>query len=905
MKVCKSKEFMARMHHARWAFPARLCFMLCLMSLDSLSTAEAHAAAVGPGVSRELANSRAARLSDLHYALSFALQPHAPAVPGQETLTFLDSGTGDLALDYRDGTLSSAQLNGQSIPIALLNGHLTLPGARLVHGSNELKLSFASNVAAAGKAFTRYTDRDDGNEYLYTLFVPMDASMAFPCFDQPDLKAKFKLDVSAPPDWQVVSNTGGITSANGQTASTSFEETRPISTYLFAFTAGPWQRLPGHAPGEPAVFVRKSQLARAQTEAPQVQQMAARGIAYLSSYFAQPFPFPKYDLVLIPGFPFGGMEHAGATFLNEDGVLFRTAPTASDYFRRNTLVLHETCHQWFGDLVTMRWFDDLWLKEGFAQYMAYKALAELEPASQPWKHFYEDIKPSAYGIDETQGTTPIYQNIPNLLDAKSAYGAIVYQKAPAVLKQLNFFLGEDAFRNGLRLYLKQHAYANAQWADLVGAFESAGDQLGQHKDVQAWARAWILQRGMPQVNVAWSCEGNKITSFSITQQDVLKTGATWPISNQLLLAYPTRAPEILTTAWSSPQMRVASALGKRCPQYVFANAGDQAYGRFLLDQTSEDPVRHTLVANTNPGAPGLASETWVPDPLLRSQLWGALWENVHVAQSAPGSYVQLALQSLPTVTDESLARIQGNRIATALHAYLSDHGRATYAPQAERVVADRMLHASTLNLRIVHFRTFTNIAETPQALAQLKSLLNGSLTIEGMPLKPLDRWNLIGHLIALDLDKRDPEAATLFAAEKAKDHSGEGQKYAFAIQAGTPDPATKSRYFADYLSTTSGIQEDWLTQSLRPFNSWNQAALTEPYLTRALDALPEIKRTRKIFFLGAWLSAFLDGQHSPEAQAAVHAWLAAHTPDPDLRLKVLEASDALDRTVMIRQRFPE
>ncbi len=899
---------MAPIHHERWAFPALLRCMLSLVCLVTLSPAKAHAAPAGPaaGISRELASARAARLSDLHYALSFDLQPHAPTVPGEETLTFRDSGTGDLALDYRDGALSSAQLNGQPISAALVNGHLMLPGARLIRGSNELKLGFASNVAAAGKAITRYTDRDDGNEYIYTLFVPMDASMAFPCFDQPDLKAKFKLRVITVSEWTVISNT----SIEGQFSGgwgvgTDFEETQPISTYLFAFAAGPWQRLPGHAPGEPAVFVRKSQLARAQTEAPQVQQMAARGIAYLSRYFAQPFPFPKYDLILIPGFPFGGMEHAGATFLNEDGVLFRTAPTASDYFRRNTLVLHETCHQWFGDLVTMRWFDDLWLKEGFAQYMAYKALAELEPASQPWKHFYEDIKPSAYGIDETQGTTPIYQVIPNLLDAKSAYGAIVYQKAPAVLKQLNFFLGEDAFRNGLQLYLKQHAYANAQWADLVSAFESASGTLGQHKDVQAWARAWILQRGMPQVNVAWSCASGKINRFELSQQDVLHTSATWPISNQILLTYPNHAPQILTMAWASKQTQVTAALGRPCPQYVFANAGDQAYGRFLLDQTSESAVRQVLLSTTKPGAPGLVSETWVPDPLLRTQLWGALWENVHVAQSAPSRYLDLALESLPTETDESLARIQGGRIATALHAFLSDRGRAAYAPQAEAVIADRMLHAPTLNLRIVHFRTFTGIAETPSALAQLKSLLDGSLTIEGMPLKPLDRWNLIGHLIALDLNKRDPNAVSLFTTEKARDHSGEGQKYAFAVAAGTPDPVTKTRYFADYLSTANGVQEDWLTQSLRPFNSWNQTPLTEPYLTRALDALPEIKRTRKIFFLGAWLSTFLDGQHSPEAQVAVHAWLAAHTLDPDLRLKVLEASDALDRTVLIRTRFPE
>ena len=168
--------------------------------------------------------------------------------------------------------------------------------------------------------------------------------------------------------------------------------------------------------------------------------------------------------------------------------------------RRNTLVLHETCHQWFGDLVTMRWFDDLWLKEGFAQYMAYEALAQLDPTSDPWKHFYEDIKPLAYGIDETQGTTPIFQNIANLKDAKSAYGAIVYQKAPAVLKQLEFRIGHDAFRQALRSYLKQNAYRNAEWSDLIAAFKAVQTHQvvqsrppGDHPapDLDTWADAWI------------------------------------------------------------------------------------------------------------------------------------------------------------------------------------------------------------------------------------------------------------------------------------------------------------------------------------------------------------------------------------------------------------------------------
>jgi aminopeptidase N len=835
-----------------------------------------------PGVSHTLAIARAARISDLRYSLAFALKPHATEVEGRETLSFIDSGTGDLVVDYRDGTIGSASLNGRAIATTLDNGHLTLPAGALIKGNNKLEIAFTSLAGAAGKAITQYEDRDDGSEYIYTLFVPMDASMAFPCFDQPDLKARFTLEVTAPAEWTVIANTASTSvTKSGTNAVSAFPETRPISTYLFAFTAGPWVNV-HPVTSSPGVYVRKSQAARATAEVPQVQQMATRGIAYLVDYFQQPFPFPKYDFVLIPGFPFGGMEHAGATFLNEDGVLFRTAPTESDRFRRNILVLHETTHQWFGDLVTMKWFDDLWLKEGFAQYMAYKALAELEPAQLPWKHFYEDIKPAAYGIDETQGTTPIFQDIRNLKDAKSAYGAIVYQKAPSVLKQLNFFLGEENFRDGLRTYLKQHAYANAQWADLIGAFEKTGN-----KDVQTWAKAWILQRGMPQVEVSWACSpAHKILGLKLTQHDVLKTKQVWPIANELILEYAD-GPQRIRMDWNTAETRVPEAEGKACPRFIFGNSGDEAYGRFLLDPISEASSKPYLTDGAF-------------DPLLRSQLWGALWENVRIARSSPLSYGELALSALPAEADETLSRIQGGRLATALHGYLGEKSRVALLPRAEAAASDRMLNAPSLNLRIVNFRTFSGIAETPTALGQLKALLDGSLTVPGMPLKSLDRWNLIGHLIAMN----DPDAATLFAAEKTKDHSGEGQKYAYAVEAGTPSADVKARYFEEYLHSSTR-QEDWITQSLRAFNSWNQTTLTEPYLSRALDAIPEIKLHRKIFFMGAWLGSFIDGQHSAEAEAAVHAWLASAKIDADLRLKVLEVSDALDRTVLIRKTFPE
>ncbi|MGA7157171.1 MAG: M1 family aminopeptidase [Acidobacteriaceae bacterium] len=847
-------------------------------------TGSAMAAEVQPGVSHELAVERAGWISGLTYRLGFTLKEHASAIEGTETVAFESKAAGALPIDYRDGMLKAATVNGRAVALDEVNGHLMLP---VVAGRNVATFAFESHAAAAGKAITRYEDKDDGSEYFYTLFVPMDASMAFPCFDQPDLKGRFTLTLEHPEGWTAIGNTAGV-KAGGTV--TKFAETRPISTYLFAFAAGPFAAVVGTQAGEPTVYVRKSQLARAKQEAPQVQSMVARGVKYFSDYFQQPFPFPKYDLVLIPGFPFGGMEHAGETFLNEDGVLFRTTPTASDYFHRDILVLHETCHQWFGDLVTMRWFDDLWLKEGFAQYMAYKALAQLEPATNPWKHFYDDIKPLAYGIDETEGTTPISQHIANLKDAKSAYGAIVYEKAPAVLKQLNFFLGDEAFRDGLRIYLRQHAYANAEWADLIGAFGVASEQVGERKDVQGWAAAWILRRGMPQVEVSWSCAGGRVSEFVLRQKDVLRDGYVWPMSLQVLLASRDAAkPDVMRVDWSGVRYEVKGAVGKACPAYVFANYGDEGYGRFLLDPVSERAMRPVVPSG---------------DALLHSMLWGALWENVRLAQTEPRGFVELALGNLPLdeKDDETLVRVQAARLATALHSYMPDAMREELAPRVETEFAREMQANPKLDLRIVNFRAFTAVAETPAALGMVKEMLAGKLVIPGMPLKPLDRWNLVGHLIAM----KDADAEGLYAQEKARDKSGEGQKYAYAVAAGEAASEVKARYFEEYLQSRT-IQEDWITASLGPFNAWNQGALTAPYLKRALDELPDVKAHRKIFFLGAWLGTFMGGQNTiasaPAAQAVVRAWLAGGGMDPDLRLKVLEYSDALDRTVKIRERF--
>ena len=365
--------------------------------------------------------------------------------------------------------------------------------------------------------------------------MPADANQLFPCFDQPDLKARVTFTLTTPLGWTALAN-GSLARADtsADRVAGHFTETRPLPTYLIAFAAGPWARFTSTEHGRTVnVFLRRSRAREA--DADTLLALQQRSIAWMERYFGRPYPFEKFDMLLAPAFPFGGMEHPGVIMYNEDRFIFRERPTLPRRLGRFSTILHETAHQWFGDLVTMRWFDDLWLKEGFATYMGAKALADLEPASDAWKTFYQSNKPVAYGVDQTTGTTPLWQTMSNLDKAKSAYGAIVYNKAPSVLKQLNYLVGDTAFQKGVRAFLTTHAYANATWQDLLG---SIGRAAGRPLD--GFGRNFMLRPGMPVVESRMTVRDGKIARLELIQrpaQPSVSGSAPWPMRTQVLLAY--------------------------------------------------------------------------------------------------------------------------------------------------------------------------------------------------------------------------------------------------------------------------------------------------------------------------------------------------------------------------------
>ncbi|MBD0370185.1 MAG: ERAP1-like C-terminal domain-containing protein [Pyrinomonadaceae bacterium] len=891
----------------------RACFILLVFTLMCNVI---QAADPGLGVPRELARMRAERYSNVHYALTIRLAPGADLLKGEETIRVtLDEAVNELVLDWRKMAVKEGQPASRAWDVVAnkrkvsdareANDHLIIPGSYLVKGENTISLKFESPISTSGSAVTRYLDREDKSEYIYTLFVPSDASTVFPCFDQPDLKARFQLKVSAPREWKVITNTaplptgfpdGFVPSDDAgelgiaqNVSSHFFPETQPISTYLFAFAAGPFveinekDTLPVQNSSPPLrIFVRKSKAERARKELPEVFRLTREGVKFFDRYFDYKFPFPKYDQVIVPEFAYGGMEHAGATFLREESILFPSDPTANDLINRAEVVFHELAHQWFGDLVTMRWFDDLWLKEGFATFMAYKAMEAIIPEYNAWKVFYQKTKPLAYQTDVTKGTTPIWQEISNLSAAKSAYGNIVYRKAPSMLRQAEFYLEPEKFQRAVQLFLKEHAYRNAEWADLVRAFErTSARQLSE------WAAAWVKRRGMPDVRVDWSVDNRKrINSFTLRQTDVLSEGGAWPMKVKLLLAYDDAPPETLTVILSGTgETRVKEVLGKRAPRYVFANYEDYGYGRFLLDKESEQSV--------------IARLGTVTDPFLRALLWGTLWDSVREAEIAPLDYIELAIKLLPQERDEVTAQSILSRASTSFNRYLSNEEMRRVATRLEQLLSERMINADTPGLRITYFRAFQSVATSAEAREQLKKILRGEIKIPGMTLRSRDRFDIVTALLM----RGDADAPALLEKLSREDTTDDARRYAYAAGAARGTAATKKSYFDAYL-TDAKLAESWIEASLAPFNSIQQSELTLPYLERALAELPTLKRTRKIFFVNGWLASFLGGQCNERALTSVRSFLERNPSlDRDLRLKVLETADGLERCVRIRAKY--
>ena len=833
--------------------------------LCALAPFAAAAVAPGPGVPETLATERAAAVRALRYELSFRIpESKAEPVRGMETVRFELDEPRAVALDFaqpRDRILS-LRAAGKPVAFDFADGHILVPAAATRAGENAFHIEFV----AGDESLNRNPD------FLYTLFVPARARYAFPCFDQPSLKARYALTLDIPAAWQVVANGAetGRATGNGRTV-VRFAETPPLPTYLFAFAAGRFQVETAVRNGRTfRMFHRETDAAKVARNRDAIFDLHARALAWLEQYTGIPYPWGKVDFVLIPSFQFGGMEHAGCIFYNASTLMLDPSATQNQLLARASDIAHETSHMWFGDLVTMRWFNDVWMKEVMANFMAAKVVNPSFPEINHELRFFLSHYPSAYDVDRTAGSNPIRQQLANLDEAGSLYGAIIYDKAPIVMRQLETMLGADGFRDGMREYLKRYAFGNATWLDLVKILEA------RHPGVAKWSQAWVEQRGRPEIATGLRCgAGGKIAALALRQRDPLGRNLLWPQRLRVTVGFGGGARQydlaIEGADTTLPQVR-----GLPRPLYVIPNGGGLGYGLFKLDTATLRYLLDHLEA--------------ISDPLTRASAWVDLWENLLEGRVEPAQFLDLAIRALPRESDEqNTQRI----LAYAVRAFwveIPSGERTARAPAFEAFLRAGLAQASTASRKAAWFNAFRDVVLTRGGLVWLERVWRREEKIPGLTFAETDEMEMA---LTLALHQGSGWQQILAAQRDRLRNPDRKAEFEFVMPAVSADPAVREQAFARLRDVSNRRHEPWVLESLRYLNHPLRQPQSREFIRPALDLLPEIQRTGDIFFPKRWADASLSAYRSPEAAATVHGFLAAH-PELPLRLRWVVLSSAGD-----------
>jgi aminopeptidase N len=821
-----------------------------------------------PGIDVALAHQRATSLHDVRYDLTFDI-PLAPADPihGRAVVRFTRSrDAGPLMLDFAPGqdAIRSIAVNGGRSRARAVNGHIVVPARELREGDNTIDLAFRAGDAPLNRTA----------DFLYSLFVPARAHLTFPCFDQPDIKARFTLTLSVPGTWEALGNGAELArDAEGDRLRIRYAPTEPIPTYLFAFAAGAFSVETTERDGRTfRMLHRETDAAKVERNRDRVFDLHAAALTWLQDYTRRDYAFGKFDFLLVPSFQFGGMEHPGAIFYNAASILLDESATESQHLGRASLIAHETAHMWFGDLVTMRWFDDVWMKEVFANVMAAKIVNPAFPGVNHDLRFLTAHYPAAYAVDRTAGTHPIRQELTNLNEAGSLYGAIIYQKAPIVMRQLERLMGADVFRDGLREYLQRFAFGNATWLDLIAILDARTDH-----DLVSWSRAWVEEGGRPTIAV--DMEGGRAETLVVRQSDSRRDrGLRW--TQQIELVAGTRGATRtlpLTLDRERVQITDARALGRL--DFVLPTGGGLAYGDVVLDDRS----RSNLIAEISR----------LTDPLTRGAAWVALWEEMVGGRLPPGSFVDATLTALPRETVEQNVQLVTGYLGEAFWRFLSDSERAGRSEAIERTLRAGLARASSSSLKSTYFSALRQVITTPTGVAFLERVWRREETIPGLTLAEADEVRM-----ALDLAVRGiPSAASVLDEERARIQNPDRKaRFEFVLPAVSAHVATRDAFVASLAHVENRRREAWVVEGVSYVHHPLRATSAERHIRPALDLLVEIHRTGDIFFPHNWLDATLRGHTSANAAAIVRTFLNEHQDlPPRLRRLVLQSADTLFR----------
>ncbi|MEU8978649.1 aminopeptidase N [Streptomyces sp. NPDC048309] len=850
----------------------------------------------GENLSRDEARERAALLSVDSYEVSLDLRSAVgdtePEGAVDATRTFRSVTT----LRFRcaePGATSFADLIAPSVTAVSLNGKDLDPG-EVFDGSrirledlaaeNELVVDAQCAYSRTGEGMHRFVDPEDGEVYLYTQYEPADSRRVFANFEQPDLKAPFRFEVRAPEGWTVWSNGAGELSDGVW----RFAETKPISTYITAVAAGPYHYVTdsysrtfddGTTLEIPLGAMCRKGLAP-HFDSDDVFLVTKQGLDFFHDHFDYPYPFGKYDQAFVPEYNLGAMENPGLVTFREE-FIFRGKVTQASYEGRANVVLHEMAHMWFGDLVTMEWWDDLWLKESFADFMGAFSLVGATRFEDGWITFANRRKAWAYRADQLPSTHPVTADIRDLQDAKLNFDGITYAKGASVLKQLVAYVGQDAFLEGARRYFKRNAYGNTRLGDLLSVLEETSG-----RDMAAWARSWLQTAGVNSLTpqVILSPEG-RVTELAILQDAPESHPELRP--HRVAVGLYRRSPEGTVERYAraevdvdGPRTIVAELVGADAPELVLVNDDDLTYCKIRFDEGSLATLRERLGEIT--------------DPLARALCWSALWNLTRDALMPARDFIGLVLRFAGRESDIGVLQMLHAWATSALTHYAAPDWRA----EGGRLLAEGALRELRLaepgsQHQLTWARFLAAVASSEADLQLLQGLLEGTAKIDGLEVDQELRWAFLEPLAAHGV----ADESTL-AAELARDDTASGKRHQVRCLAARPSAAVKAQAWASVVESDA-LSNALVEATIAGFTQPSQRELLTPYAAKYFAAIERVWAERSIQIgMDVVKGLFPSLQDSQETLDATDAWLTAHEDAaPALRRLVLEARDDLARAL--------
>ncbi|UTA47090.1 aminopeptidase N [Simiduia sp. 21SJ11W-1] len=833
-----------------------------------------------PLLERHVAAARAERVSNVHY--KFALKLPADNVPftGTAHISFdLSDASRPLTLDMIDGEVQNIELNGKPVAVDHNGFYITLPASALSTGKQALTIHYTHPYRRDGSGLHWFKDPEDGETYLYTQFEDYHFNKVFPGFDQPDLKATYTLVVDAPAHWQVISakRESQVEPLSENYQRWHFPRTELFSTYIFSLHAGPYKVWEDNSHKVPMrLFARQSYAQYVGVE--QWFEVTRQGMDFFEQYFEYDYPFSKYDQVLVPDFNFGAMENVGAVTFTER-LQPRRAHTRKDQETMTMVVMHELAHHWFGNLVTMKWWDDIWLNESFADFMGYYATAKATEFTEAMDSFSGSRKSWGYNEDQWITSHPIVQDIPDTEVVMASIDGITYAKGASALIQLKHYIGDDKFQQALALHFDRYAFKNAQLKDFLATLsEVAGE------DLSTWSAQWLETAGVNALQAKFSCDNGAITHFDMVQYPANVSGSlrTHKLDALLIGKDGNKTTiDVNVTGASNPQPQ---AVGKACPAFVLPNVSDYTFARILLDEQSVDYLQNNLGAFKN--------------PIQKAMIWRSLYESMIDGKLSATALLDLGLKNLPAETNPTLLRSALGSVETA-YSYLvlrpyvrnTDGARAALYRKRLEQMAWQGYQKQAGAAQRAWFGTWLSMLHTqlPQAITLLEK---AELSLD-------DRWRIAGALVR----EQHPNAEHWVAKLSEEDQSAGGKVNQAAALSQAPNAEIKRQWINEATQASSEFAYSEMRSILWGLIPVEQHGLNLELEADIMAAFNRMTNVQSPVLQATFAGSLIPRHCSLEAQATLLA-LAENPELPATVVKTIKkTSQAEARCVKVQQKL--